>query len=356
VGKIKFVLNGIAYGLAAALIIILSSPELRDNLGLNRLKDNVMRPAAMSFAYAVKEAAPSVVNIYSMASNNNQVGQQEVINDLGSGVIMTSNGHILTNYHVVDTAQSILVHLQDGRQFNAEVIGLDRVTDLALLKIDANNLPTVPQQPDLEPQVGDIILAIGNPLNFGQTITQGIISATGKKGLTPGTSYTDFIQMDAAINIGNSGGALVNSQGMLVGINTASAGASQQGIQGIFFAIPYQVAKKIMDKLLADGEVKRGYLGLGGRAINHIGKPVRTTVESIAGIEITSVDPLGPAWKAGLQTFDVLLAVNNKQLASVEELLSIVENQPPGSTITVDVSRNKKLIKMEVEVGKLVLN
>lgn len=354
--KLKFLLNSIAYGLAAALVIILLVPELRNNLGLNKLTENVMRPEAMSFANAVKQAAPAVVNIYSVASAR-QPGSQDVpINDLGSGVIMTPNGHILTNYHVVDNARSILVHLQDGRQFDAEVIGLDRYTDLALLKIDANNLPTIPQQRDLEPQVGDIVLAIGNPLNYGQTITQGIISATGKKGLTPGVSYTNFIQMDAAINIGNSGGALVNSEGMLVGINTASAGNTQQGIQGIFFAIPYQVAKTIMDKLLADGEVKRGYLGLGGRAINQIGKPVRRSVESIAGIQITSVDPLGPAWRAGLKVNDVLLAVNNKQLASVDELLNIVENQRPGSTITLDVSRNKKLLKIDVVVGELDMN
>ncbi len=355
ISKIKFIFNGIAYGLAAALIVVMLNPELRGNLGLNKLTENVMRPNAMSFAYAVQQAAPAVVNIYSVTTRNQNFSQTPKINDLGSGVIMTSNGHILTNYHVVDNAESILVHLQDGRQFDAEVIGLDKVTDLALLKINASNLPTIPQQHDLEPQVGDIVLAIGNPLNFGQTITQGIVSATGKKGLTPGASYSDFIQMDAAINIGNSGGALVNSQGMLVGINTASAGGGN-GVQGIFFAIPYQLSKRIMNKLLADGEVKRGYLGLDGEAINQVGQPVRSNIESISGIKINSVDPLGPAWRAGLKSGDILYAINDKQLVSFAELLSIVENVAPGETINLAISRKKQLLNIDVVVGKLEIN
>ena len=354
--KIKFVLNSVAYGLAAALIVVILNPELRNNLGINKLTTNVMRPAAMSFASAVQQAAPSVVNVYSVTGSGQAISRREKINDLGSGVIMTSNGHILTNYHVVDNAESILVHLQDGRQFNAEVIGLDKVTDLALLKINANNLPTIPQQSDLEPQVGDIVLAIGNPLNFGQTITQGIVSATGKKGLTPGASYSDFIQMDAAINLGNSGGALVNSQGMLVGINTAASPGTKNGVQGIFFAIPYQLAKRIMNKLMEDGEVKRGYLGLEGEAINQVGQPVRSSIESIAGIRLTYIDPLGPAWKSGLKFGDVLLAVNDKQLVSFSELLGIVEHVEPGETISLTVSRSNKVIKINVEVGKLEID
>ena len=349
----KFLINAVAYGLAAALVIILVNPQLRSNLGITQFTDNVINPHAMSFAYAVKQAAPAVVNIYSVTLDRPLLNQRAQLIDLGSGVIMTSSGHILTNYHVVDNAEQIRVHLQDGRQFNAEVIGLDRVTDLALLKIDAINLPIIPQDPELEPQVGDIVLAIGNPLNFGQTITQGIISAIGKKGLTPGTSHGDLIQMDAAINIGNSGGALVNSQGMLVGINTASAQSGRSGIQGIFFAIPYKLAKNIMDKLLADGEVKRGYVGIGGYPINQMGVPVNSRVESIAGIHLNSVDPLGPAWTAGLKVGDVLLSVNGKQLVSLEELMAFVENVEPGSQIKFSISRDGQLLTKNVKVGKL---
>ena len=178
-GHLKFILNSVAYGLAAALVIVILTPQLRSNLDIASFTDNVISPNAMSFAYAVKQAAPAVVNIYSVSIERNNLSQQQVINDLGSGVIMSRNGHILTNYHVVDDAELIRVDLQDGRSLNAEVLGLDRVTDLALLKIDAENLPVVPQDPELEAQVGDIVLAIGNPFNLGQTITQGIISATG---------------------------------------------------------------------------------------------------------------------------------------------------------------------------------
>ncbi|MDO6720985.1 trypsin-like peptidase domain-containing protein [Psychrosphaera sp. 1_MG-2023] len=351
--KFRYIFNAIAYGLAAALVVITINPQLRSNLGITQFTDKVINQEAMSFANAVKLAAPAVVNIYSIVVNHSNFNQTQAINDLGSGVIMASNGHILTNYHVVDSAEIIYIDLQDGRRFSAEVIGLDEVTDLALLKIDATNLPTIPQDPDLEAQVGDIVLAIGNPLNYGQTITQGIISASGKRGLTPGPSHGDLIQMDAAINVGNSGGALVNSKGMLVGINTASAQSDRTGIQGIFFAIPYKQAKNIMDKLLADGEVKRGYLGLSGTAINQMGAPVRSSVESIAGIQITSVDPLGPAWASGLKANDVLLSVNGKQLISLSELLSFVENVEPGSIITFKLFRNGNLLNKDVEVGRL---
>lgn len=353
--KLKFFLNAAAYGLALALIIILLTPKLRENLGLTQFADNVANHNAMSFAYAVKQAAPAVVNIYSVTYDRFGFTPQQGFNDLGSGVIMTPNGHILTNYHVVDNAESIRVDLQDGRIFDAEVIGLDRITDLALLKIDAVNLPTIPQDPELEPQVGDIVLAIGNPLNFGQTITQGIISATGKKGLSPGigSGHGDLIQMDAAINVGNSGGALVNSRGKLVGINTASAEASRLNIQGIFFAIPYKLARDIMEKLLADGEVKRGYLGLSGVSINQMGVEVQSKVESIAGVKITEVDPLGPAWSSGLMTGDIILSVEGKQLSSLDELTRIVENIEPGYVLKFTLSRKGKLLYKEVTVGRL---
>lgn len=347
--KLKFVFNSIAYGLAAALLIIAFTPELRSNLGLNKL--NVMNPNAMSFAHAVQQAAPAVVNIYSVVIKSDGYNQSQQLNDLGSGVIMTSKGHILTNYHVVDNAELIRVVLQDGRQFNAQVLGLDKVTDLALLKIDATNLPQIPQQENLEAQVGDIVLAIGNPLNYGQTITQGIISATGKKGLTDSLAdHSAFIQMDAAINLGNSGGALVNSQGMLVGINTAAA---PQGIQGIFFAIPYKLAKTVMDKLLADGEVSRGYLGVTGQAVNQAGAPVSSTVESIAGIRITSVDPLGPAWSGGIKVNDIILSISGEQVASPQELSRYIESTKPGTKLELILSREGSLIRTTLTVAKL---
>lgn len=347
---IKFWLNPIAYGLATALVIIMLMPNLRDNIGITSFTNKVINPEAMSFAYAVKQAAPAVVNIYSAEIQYKNFASQPKLNDLGSGVIMTSNGHILTNYHVVDNAQLIRVLLQDGRAYDAEVIGLDAITDLALLKIDENNLPTIPQDPDLEAQVGDIVLAIGNPLNLGQTITQGIISATGKRGIANNSSYSEFIQMDAAINLGSSGGALVNSRGKLVGINTAKV---DENTQGIFLAIPYQLAKQVMLKLLEDGEVERGYLGFNGIPIDHTGSTVRGRLESIAGIKITNVDPLGPAWDGGLKSDDVLLAVDGKQFASFQELIHLVANTKPGTVLEFSISRKGKLHSKRVTVGKL---
>ena len=350
---IKFWLNSIAYGLSAALLVILLMPSLRDNMGITSFTNKVINPEAMSFAYAVKQAAPAVVNIYSAEIQYKNFASQPKLNDLGSGVIMTSNGHILTNYHVIDNAQLIRVLLQDGRQYDAEVIGLDAITDLALLKIDESNLPTIPQDSELEAQVGDIVLAIGNPLNLGQTITQGIISATGKRGIANNSSYSEFIQMDAAINLGSSGGALVNSRGKLVGINTAKV---DENSQGIFLAIPYQLAKQVMLKLLEDGEVKRGYLGLNGIPIDHTGAPVRGRLASIAGVKITNVDPLGPAWDGGLKTDDILLAVDGKQLASFQELIYLIENTEPDTIIEFSLSRKGKLETKRVKVGKLGLD
>ena len=325
-------------------------PSLRDKIGITTFTNKVINQEAMSFANAVKQAAPAVVNIYSAEFQYNNFASQPKLNDLGSGVIMTSNGHILTNYHVIDKAQLISVLLQDGRQYNAEIIGLDRLTDLALLKIDESNLPTIPQDPNLEAQVGDIVLAIGNPLNLGQTITQGIISATGKRGIGNNNRFSELIQMDAAINLGSSGGALVNSRGKLVGINTAKI---DQDTQGIFLAIPYQLAKQVMQKLLEDGEVKRGYLGLDGTPIDHTGAIVRSPVDSIAGIKIVNVDPLGPAWDAGLKSGDIILAIDGKQLASFQELITLVENTKPDSVIEFSISRKGRLEQKRVTVGKL---
>lgn len=349
--KIKNIFNAIAYGLASALLVIILTPSLRSNLGLTQLTNKVIRQDPMSFSFAVQQAAPSVVNVYSVTLSKNNLGQQQNLNDLGSGVLMTSNGHILTNYHVVDSADLITVQLQDGRLFNAEIIGSDQVTDLALLKIDAKNLPAIPQDPEVEPQVGDVVLAIGNPLNFGQTVTQGIISAIDQRGLSNSNSgHSNFIQMDAAINIGNSGGALVNSRGILVGINTAKA---QRGIQGIFFAIPYKLAKHVTDRLLANGEVTRGYLGLDGSAINQEGVFVKSTVESIAGIKITNVDPFGPAWTGGLRTGDIMVAIDNKELNNFQELLTTIENTKPGDYINISLLKGKTVTNKKVQVGKL---
>ena len=184
-------------------------------------------------------------------------------------MIMSPDGYILTNYHVINNADQILVILTDGRRFfDVQLIGFDTITDLALLKINANHLPVIPVNDNYTTNVGDLVLAIGNPLNLGQTITQGIISATGKQKITD-SPYNNLLQMDAAINVGNSGGALVNSNGDLVGITSAQFKTRENlNIQGIFFAVPYTLAKEVMGKLIRHGRVVRGYLGFEGTAVD----------------------------------------------------------------------------------------
>ena len=205
-----------------AVALLLLAPNLHDNSLVKRfLNAEKKLSPPLSFAKAVSIASPAVVNIYSedIMSSPGYGNEARKTTTLGSGVIMDSNGYILTNLHVIQNADLIHVVLQSGLQFPAQLIGFDQVTDLAVLKVNANNLPSIPQNPNQKSLAGDIVLAIGNPLNLGQTVTQGIISATGRSGLS-NTSYLNFLQMDAAINNGNSGGALINTNGVLVGINS----------------------------------------------------------------------------------------------------------------------------------------
>ena len=259
--------------LAVALLLLL--PQLRDSSNLTWYFFNKTSPKTppLSYAKAVSLAGPAVVNIYSAdIQNNSKLGRKNINSTkLGSGVIMLSDGYIITNFHVVQDADLIAVVLQSGQQFPAELIGFDTLTDLAVLKVNAQNLPVVPQDKDMTSLVGDVVLAIGNPLNLGQTVTQGIVSGTGRNGLST-TSYLEFLQMDAAINEGNSGGALINTNGELVAINSRkfTQANSQLNIQGIFFAVPYQLVNKVMNKIIQHGRVIRGWLGVTSSSINNV--------------------------------------------------------------------------------------
>ena len=239
---LKYIVRSASYGVVFAVVLLLLVPQLRDNHSdaLNLLNFSTKPQPPLSYAKAVAAAGASVVNIYSTAIlKNPRYGQQSRENTrLGSGVIMDAGGYILTNFHVVQNADLIQVLLQNGQILAAELIGFDLYTDLAVLKVNAENLPVIPQNKNLSSLSGDIVLAIGNPLNLGQTVTQGIVSATGRTGLS-NTSYQKFLQMDAAINEGNSGGALINTNGELVGINSRQFTDKQLNIQGIFFAVPY---------------------------------------------------------------------------------------------------------------------
>ena len=269
---------------------------------------------------------------------------------LGSGVIVTKDGYILTNNHVVDNAEEVKVTLQDGREFTAKVIGRDPKSDIAVIKIDAKDLPTVSMADSDKVQVGDIVLAIGNPFGVGQTVTTGIVSATGRGNLGI-EDYEDFIQTDAAINPGNSGGALVDVEGRLIGINTAIFSRSG-GNQGIGFAIPSDLARSVMDNLIKDGHVTRGYLGVMIQDVTPaLAKEFK--LKDATGALIGDVVPKGPADKAGLRDGDVVLEYNGKTVADSRRLRLAVGETKPGTTVPVKILRDGATKTLEVTAQQL---
>lgn len=308
-----------------------------------------------SYAEAVNSASPAVVNIYTTQSVRYSAydPRPRTSERLGSGVIMNERGFILTANHVVAGVDEIRVALQDGRQLAGQLVGSDRLTDLAVLRIDADNLPVIPQNKDFEPRVGDVVLAIGNPYNLGQTVTQGIVSATGRIGLADraqglGSGYADFIQMDAAINEGNSGGALVNSAGELVGINNASyqSQANNRNTSGIYFAVPYQLAHRIMQQIISDGTVVRGYIGI--TAQQHY-NPMQET----RGLLVSAVDPDGPAALAGIRPGDFIYEIGGEPIQSVNQGLDLVAETRPGEQLEVRYYRDIRPMVVEVTIGRL---
>ncbi|GIW94352.1 MAG: serine protease [Pirellulaceae bacterium] len=269
---------------------------------------------------------------------------------LGSGLIVSRDGYVLTNYHVVDGADEVTVHLSDGRQFRAKIVGTDRPTDLAVLKVDASDLHPARLGDSSQIQVGDWVLAIGSPFGLEQTVTAGIVSAVGRARLGI-TDYDDFIQTDAAINPGNSGGPLVNLKGEVVGINTAIA-TRTGGYQGIGFAIPSNIARFVFDSIVNKGGVNRGYLGL---RIQDLTPELADSFgyQSTDGVLVGDVIPDGPAAKAGLQSGDIIVSYNGKKMKSAAELRLAVAATQPGSRVTLEVFRDGKTRKFEVEIGKL---
>ena len=277
---------------------------------------------------------------------------------LGSGVIVSSDGYILTNNHVVEGADQLKVTLSDDRTFTATLVGADQKTDIAVVKIDATNLACITLADSDHLRVGDIVFAIGNPLDVGETVTMGIVSAKGrnKLGLLDDVGgYENFIQTDAAINMGNSGGALVDAKGRLVGINSAILSPSRGSI-GIGFAIPINLAANIMTSLITTGTVTRGYLGAAMQtATADIAEQLGLPKDS-RGVIVTDVTAGGPAEKAGLQSSDVILAVNDQPVASVEELRLLVAEMAPGTKVIMKAVRDGKPISIPVTLEKLTEN
>ncbi len=342
-------LRPVLLGLIVAALLLVLMPSLRKHGAESTPVYNSADDTPLSYNSAVRRAAPAVVNVYNRGVSNGGRNQLE-IRTLGSGVIMDQRGYILTNKHVINDADQIIVALQDGRVFEALLVGSDGLTDLAVLKINAASLPTIPINDKRKPHIGDVVMAIGNPYNLGQTITQGIISATGRIGLNP-SGRQSFLQTDASINHGNSGGALVNSLGELMGINTLSFDKSNDGEtpEGIGFAIPTQLATKIMEKLIRDGRVIRGYIGIGGREISPMHGP-GTGIDHIQGIIVNEVTPDGPAAHAGIQVNDVIVSVNNKPALSALETMDQVAEIRPGSVIPVVVMRDDKKLTLQVTI------
>ncbi len=342
----KYIINSISYGVLFAVALLLLEPNLNENTFIKQLfnaEKKVTPP--LSFAKAVSIASPAVVNIYSedIMSSPGYGRATRKTTTLGSGVIMDSNGYILTNLHVIQNADLIHVILQSGQHFPAQLIGFDQVTDLAVLKVNSNNLPTIPQKSNLQSLVGDIVLAIGNPLNLGQTVTQGIISATGRSGLSS-TNYLSFLQMDAAINNGNSGGALVNSNGVLVGINSRQFTQStpELNIQGIFFAVPYQLAAKIMQQIIENGRVVRGWLGVSATRY----------LADAKGFLVDSVSPNSPAQMGKIQAGDIIFQISNQPINSIVQALDIVAETKPNTTLVFKLYRQGKSIETSVTIAE----
>jgi serine protease Do len=268
---------------------------------------------------------------------------------IGSGVIVTKDGYILTNNHVVDDADEVKITLQDGREFDAKVIGKDPKTDVAVLKVEAKDLPFMEMADSDKSEVGDVVLAIGNPFGIGQTVTTGIISATGRATL--GLDYEDFIQTDAAINPGNSGGALVDAEGRLIGINTAILSRSG-GNQGIGFAIPTNLAREVMDALIQDGKVTRGYLGIVIQDLTPaLAKQFKLKEQK--GALVSDVVPKGPADKAGLQNGDVVLELDGKPVRDSRHLKLQVARVKPGTTVPMKVLREGATKTLQVTVSEM---
>lgn len=344
-------LRSAVIGLIVAGILLAAVPMLRKNITDPLFERNFTQTSAEPVSYnsGVRHAAPAVVNVYNRNMGNSS--QNELaIRTLGSGVIMNDNGYILTNKHVINNADQIIVALQDGRVFEALLVGSDSLTDLAVLKINAGNLPVIPINSHRTPHVGDVVMAIGNPYNLGQTVTQGIISATGRIGLSP-SGRQNFLQTDASINQGNSGGALVNSLGELMGINTLSFDQSNDGAtpEGIGFAIPTALATKVMGKLIRDGRVIRGYIGISGREVSPLHGP-NSGLDRIQGIVVNEVTPNGPAANAGMQVRDVIVNVNNKPAVSAIETMDQVAEVRPGTVIPVEIIRDGQQLTLQVTV------
>lgn len=336
--------------------------EVAESARANAVKGNA---TLASYHDAVKQAVPAVVNIFT----SKKIPQHPFMEDpffrrffgerfenenesrsssLGSGVIVSSEGYILTNHHVVESADEIEVALSDGRQMKAKIVGTDPETDLAVLKVNEKNLPVIVFGQAEKAQVGDVVLAIGNPFGVGQTVTMGIVSALGRSHLGINT-FENFIQTDAAINPGNSGGALVDAQGHLIGVNSAIYSRTG-GSLGIGFAIPASLAKQVMEQIVKNGYVVRGWIGIEAHDIT---KEVAKTfnLKRDKGVLISGVLRGGPAEQAGIRAGDILIAINDKEIKDSSSMLNLIAGLSPGQQAKLSVEREVGVADITVAIG-----
>jgi serine protease DegS len=366
-----FVAGSVVGGLALAFVIVALRPELIR--GATRAAPAASTvPAALqratlpalqaSYADAVQRAAPAVVNVYTarvvterMAPSLGELFgeylpryRQRIERSLGSGVIVDSDGHIVTNHHVIANADSIRVQLADGRVADARIVGRDPDTDLAVLKIDLTPLPVVTFGRSDQLKVGDVVLAIGDPIGLSQTVTHGIVSATSRQqlGIAP---LEDFIQTDAPINVGNSGGALVDASGALVGINTAIV-AKNIGVEGIGFAIPVNMVRGVLNDIIAHGRVIRGWIGIVPEDLSE--DQAQQFGRNQAAILIANLYVGSPAQRAGLQPGDLLLAVDKDPPRSAQDALSRIAARAPGTSVVLRCQRAGHEFEVRALVGE----
>jgi Do/DeqQ family serine protease len=371
---LKFVMQASVIGLAAAFVLLFWQPELlqRGPAATVEIRESAppARPPSQgpySYSAAVEKAAPAVVNIntakvVTVRQNplfndpvlrqffggdfDDRIGQprRRIENSLGSGVIMSERGYVLTNHHVVSGADAIQVSLRDGRTAQAKVVGSDPDTDLAVLKIELDKLPAITLGHSERMRIGDVVLAIGNPFGVGQTVTMGIVSATGRSRLGINT-LENFIQTDAAINPGNSGGALVDAEGHLIGINSAIFSKSG-GYQGIGFAIPTSIAKGVLEEIIQHGRPLRGWLGVDAQAVT--AELQRSLdLKRADGVIVTAVARNGPAHKAGVLPGDVIVAIDGKKIDEAREAMLAILSRRPGDKIGLTVVRAGKELSLQ---------
>ena len=368
--------------LAAWFILATLKPNWLSDVQVNSLVDSVTLKEGSyenleinpgSYHHAVKKSMPAVVNIFTnkastkpktrKGNNSNpadplfkfffgdQPPDEEPSSSLGSGVLVSPEGVILTNHHVISGADDIDVALADGRKFKAKMIGSDPETDIAVLKIEAKELPTPITFGKIDSvHVGDVVLAIGNPFGVGQTVTSGIVSALGRDHVGINT-FENFIQTDAAINPGNSGGALIDTRGNLIGINTAIY-SNNGGSMGIGFAIPVNLAKQVMESIIKNGSVTRGWIGvepqnLSKELAESLGLPTNTV-----GVLLSGVLEGGPAARGGVKPGDVLTAVNGDKTKDVRQLLNQIAQIGPGNDANLKILRKDKELELKIQTGK----